>query len=165
MSASIELIEGKQMSWKPENYTSASPYLMVKDAEATLEFLENVFGAHRLRVHKQEEGPGITHAEARIDDTIIMMGEVPEAREAHIHVYVPRRGKDFLTRIGRRRKSGAGTSEDQATGTIVAVLQTAMGSYGGYLRKRDIPSIPTIMRDERASREKRSFNIWITKPA
>ena len=77
------------MAWKPETYSSASPYLMVRDAETTLKFLENVFGAERLRVHRRDDGPGIAHAEARIDDTIIMMGEVPEASEAHIHVYVP----------------------------------------------------------------------------
>lgn len=77
------------MTWKPENYSSASPYLMVRDAELTLTFVEAVFGATRLRVHQRQDGPGIAHAEARIDDTIIMMGEVPEAAEAHIHVYVP----------------------------------------------------------------------------
>ena len=76
------------MTWKPESYTSVSPYLMVRDAEATLRFLEAVFGATRLRVHLREDGPGIAHAEARIDDSVIMMGEVPEAGEAHVHVYV-----------------------------------------------------------------------------
>ena len=76
------------MTWKPESYTSVSPYLMVRNAEATLKFLEAVFGATRLRVHLREDGPGIAHAEARIDDSVIMMGEVPEAGEAHVHVYV-----------------------------------------------------------------------------
>lgn len=62
---------------------------MVRDADATLRFVETVFGATRLRVHYRENGQGIEHAEARIDDSVIMMGEVPEAAEAHIHVYVP----------------------------------------------------------------------------
>lgn len=77
------------MTWKPEDYCSVSPYLIVRDAEATLRFVETVFGATRLRVHHRENGQGIEHAEARIDDSVIMMGEVPEASEAHIHVYVP----------------------------------------------------------------------------
>ena len=76
------------MTWKPESYTSVSPYLMVRNAEATLQFLEAAFGATRLRVHLREDGPGIAHAEARIDDSVVMMGEVPEAGEAHVHVYV-----------------------------------------------------------------------------
>jgi uncharacterized glyoxalase superfamily protein PhnB len=66
-----------------------SPYLLVRDAETTLRFVEAVFGATRLRVHLRENGLGIAHAEARIDDSVIMMGEAPEAVEAHVHVYVP----------------------------------------------------------------------------
>jgi len=77
------------MTWKPDNYTSVSPYLLVRDAEATLGFVEAVFGATRLRVHHREGGAGIEHAEARIDDSVIMMGEVPQSVEAHVHVYVP----------------------------------------------------------------------------
>lgn len=90
--------------WKPENYSSASPYLMVRDAELTLTFLEAVFDANRLRVHRREDGPGIAHAEARIDDTIIMMGEVPEATEAHIHVYVPNVERTFEKAISEGGK-------------------------------------------------------------
>jgi PhnB protein len=81
--------EGTLMTWKPDSYTSVSPYLMVRDAETTLRFVEAVFGATRLRVHRRENGQGIAHAETRIDDSVIMMGEVPEAVEVHVHVYVP----------------------------------------------------------------------------
>ena len=76
------------MQWKPKNYSTVSPYLIVRDAEATLQFLENVFGASRLRVHVRENGLGIAHAEALIDDSVVMMGEMPEAGEANVHVYV-----------------------------------------------------------------------------
>ena len=77
------------MSWKPESYPSVSAYLLVRDAERTLAFLAEVFGATRLRVFPRAEGPGIEHAEARLDDSVLMMGEVPEAPDAHVHVYVP----------------------------------------------------------------------------
>ncbi|MEM9522973.1 MAG: VOC family protein [Pseudomonadota bacterium] len=73
--------------WKPAGYSSASPYLLVAEAERTLTFLEEVFGAVRLRVRSREAG-GIEHAEAKIDDTVVMMGEVPEPETAHVHVYV-----------------------------------------------------------------------------
>lgn len=76
------------MQWKPKNYSTVSPYLIVRDAEATLQFLESVFGGTRLRVHAREDGPGIAHAEALIDDSVVMMGEMPEAGEANVHVYV-----------------------------------------------------------------------------
>lgn len=77
------------MTWKPDNYSSVSPYLMVRDAETTLRFLETVFDATRLRVHRRDNAAGVEHAEARIDGNVIMMGEVPESTEAHVHVYVP----------------------------------------------------------------------------
>ncbi len=76
------------MSYKPDGYNSASPYLVVRDANATLGFLEAAFGATRLRVIPGEGGKGIMHAEALVDDTVIMMGEMPESTEAHVHVYV-----------------------------------------------------------------------------
>ncbi len=74
-------------NWKPAGYSSASPYLMVADAEATMAFADQTFQAERLRVHYRDDG-GILHAEFRIDDTVIMMGEVAEAQPAHVHVYV-----------------------------------------------------------------------------
>jgi len=76
------------MSWKPEGYSSVSPYLIVADAEATLAFAQAVFNAERLRLHRRDDG-GIKHAEFRIDDTVVMVGEMPGGTAAHIHVYVP----------------------------------------------------------------------------
>lgn len=76
------------MAWKPEGYTSVAPYLIVRDAERTLAFLEAAFGAERLRVIPREDGPGVRHAEARIDDTVVMMGEAPDGPRANVHVYV-----------------------------------------------------------------------------
>lgn len=76
------------MAYKPDGYTSASPYLIVRDAKKTLGFLKQVFGAQQLRVIFRESGNGIEHAEAQIDDSVIMMGETPESADAHVHVYV-----------------------------------------------------------------------------
>ena len=76
------------MDWKPSGYTSVSPYLIVGDAEMTMAFAEAVFDATRLRSFPGENGNGIMHAEVRIDDTVVMMGEVPEAGSTNVHVYV-----------------------------------------------------------------------------
>lgn len=96
------------MTWKPDSYTSVSPYLLVCDAEATLRFVETVFGAARLRVHHRENGQGIAHAEARIDDSVIMMGEVADACEAHVHVYVP----DAVAAFQRALSAGGTVVQD-----------------------------------------------------
>ena len=77
--------------YKPEGYTSLSPYLMVKGAAATIAFLEQVFGAERLRSHEGPNGQ-LMHAEVRIDDTVLMLADEPEpgsSAPAHVHIYVP----------------------------------------------------------------------------
>jgi len=74
------------MTHKPDGYTDLAPYLLVPDAEAVLSFCEAVFGATRLRVFP---GPdkGIMHAECRIGDTVLMMGEA-EGPPAMLHLYL-----------------------------------------------------------------------------
>lgn len=73
--------------YKPDGYPDLSPYVMVTDAEAVLGFAEAVFGGTRLRVIPAEGG-GIMHAEIRVGDSVVMMGEVPEDGLVHLHLYV-----------------------------------------------------------------------------
>lgn len=79
--------------YKPETYPSVSPYLVVADAAATIKFLTTVFGAKEIRRFPGTEGRGIMHAEVRLDDSVIMLGDaVPgqwPATPCHVHVYVP----------------------------------------------------------------------------
>lgn len=77
--------------WKPQGYNSVSPYLIVSDARATLEFLRAVFGADPLRLLARDDGT-LRHAEARVGDTVVMVADAVEgwpAVAAHVHVYVP----------------------------------------------------------------------------
>ena len=78
-------------SYKPDGYTTISPYLIVDGASATIEFLRNVFGAIELRRFPDPAGK-VMHAEVRMDDTVVMIADgtsgwppVP----THVHVYVP----------------------------------------------------------------------------
>ncbi len=73
------------MDWKPNGYQSLSPYLLVANPEAVLQFCEAVFEAERLRVIR--DGARIVHAECRIDDTVLMMGGA-EGPPAHLHLYL-----------------------------------------------------------------------------
>lgn len=75
--------------WKPAGYSTASAYLIVRDARQTLAFMEAVFGAKRLRLFEREDGAGVAHAEAQIDDSVIMLGEAEPMGEALVHVYAP----------------------------------------------------------------------------
>jgi len=80
----------KPHAFKPEQYTSVAPYLVVDGAGRTLEFLGRVFGARELRRFARPDGT-VMHAEVRIDDTVVMLGDPGDnwpAIGAHVHVYV-----------------------------------------------------------------------------
>jgi PhnB protein len=82
-----------QPEFKPASYNSVSPYLIVTDAAATIRFLVTVFGAVELRRFADPTSGRLMHAEVRLDDTVIMLGDCVEgvwpAVAAHVHVYVP----------------------------------------------------------------------------
>lgn len=75
------------MRYKPEGYTSLSPYLVVDDAQEVLDFVKAVFGTDPLRVFRGDDG-ALVHAEVRIDDSVLMIGQSPGGPDAHLHVYV-----------------------------------------------------------------------------
>lgn len=78
-------------TYKPESYSTVSPYLVVPDAAATIEFLKAIFKATELRRFPGPDGKRLMHAEVRIDDSIIMLGDALEgwpASPCHVHVYV-----------------------------------------------------------------------------
>ena len=78
-------------AWKPEGYSSVSPYLMCADPEGLIAFLVAVFGAGQVRRFDRPDG-SLMHAEMRIDDSIVMVGGGATqhlSSEVHIHLYVP----------------------------------------------------------------------------
>jgi len=78
------------MAFKPQGYNSASPYLIVNGAQATIDFLVAVFDAKPLRVILGESGK-LGHGEVRIDDTVVMFCDAIDgwpAAPAHVHIYV-----------------------------------------------------------------------------
>lgn len=75
------------MKYKPEGFTSVSPYLVVSEPETTLAFLKAVFGCEPIAAMRSENGD-IRHTQVRIDDSIVMIGGAPGGPEAHVHVYV-----------------------------------------------------------------------------
>ena len=79
------------MAHKPDGYPSVSPYLVVDGAAATIDFLVKGLGGVEIRRFANEEGR-VVHAEVRLDDSVIMIGDAAEGwppLPAHVHVYVP----------------------------------------------------------------------------
>jgi PhnB protein len=75
-----------------EGFHSLTPYIIVRGAAQFIEFAKDVFGAEeRLRVPAPEPGR-IMHAELRLGDSMIELGDGNEQYPplpAAIHVYVP----------------------------------------------------------------------------
>ena len=62
----------------PEGYHSITPYLIIKDASAAIEFYKKAFGATELFRMAQPDGR-VGHAEIKIGDSAIMLAdEFPE---------------------------------------------------------------------------------------
>jgi len=77
--------------YKPEGYASVSTYIVADRAQRVVDFLVEGFGATQLRRFDLPDG-SIMHAEAQIDDTVVMItdsGEDHAAFPVWLHVYVP----------------------------------------------------------------------------
>jgi PhnB protein len=76
--------------WKPDGYSSLSPYLVADGAQRVIDFLKKTFDATELRRFDTPDG-AIMHAEVRIDDTVVMIADGGGAWPAFpswLHVYV-----------------------------------------------------------------------------
>jgi uncharacterized glyoxalase superfamily protein PhnB len=91
----------------PDGYNVVSPYLVVKDAAAFIDFLKEGLGATEIRRFPGPEGR-IMHAEVRIGDSVIMIGDAGgESRgwTAMLHVY-----SEDCDAVYRRALSAGATS-------------------------------------------------------
>ncbi len=59
----------------PEGYHSVTPIFVFKDARKAIEFYKRAFGAQERFAMPGPDGKGVMHAELRIGNSIIMMGE------------------------------------------------------------------------------------------
>lgn len=78
-------------NYKPQNYNSLSPYLIVDNAEKLVEYLIAIFDGKVLRRFDREDGK-IGHIELQFDDSVIMISDSTEdypAQKAMLHIYVP----------------------------------------------------------------------------
>lgn len=64
----------KKPDYQPPHLHSVTPYLMVDNVQALIEFTEKVYGA-RLNYKLKRPDGGIMHAEITLGDSVIMAGE------------------------------------------------------------------------------------------
>lgn len=74
----------------PDGYRTVTPYLVVRGVPALLDFVKKAFGAEEIFRFTTPDG-GISHAEVRIGDSMVMMGEAhgdTQAMPCMVHLYV-----------------------------------------------------------------------------
>ena len=97
----------------PAGYHSVTPALIVRDASAAISFYQKAFGAEEIARMQGPDG-GVMHAEIRIGDSIVMLGEENEQWGARsplstngnpgsLHIYVENADASF----DRAIKAGA----------------------------------------------------------
>jgi PhnB protein len=67
-----------------------APYIVARDARGLIRFIERAIGG-RLSYEITDPAGGLAHAEVRILDGLVMIGEQPKGREpfpALLHLYV-----------------------------------------------------------------------------
>ena len=78
-------------AFKPQGYSSVSPYVVANGAQGVIDFLIKSFDARQTRRYDRPDG-SIMHAEVQIDDTIVMITDGADDNPAFpiwLHVYVP----------------------------------------------------------------------------
>lgn len=76
-------------SYIPKGFQAITPYFLVEDADAFLDFLRAAFGAEEITVHREEDR--LVHAELRVFGSVIEVGQPKgefTATRVNLHVYV-----------------------------------------------------------------------------
>ena len=74
----------------PAGHSTVSPYLVTKNADQVIRMMCEVFAGEELHRSTRPDG-SVTHAEVRIDDSVVMIGEASgefPAMPCMVHVYV-----------------------------------------------------------------------------
>jgi PhnB protein len=77
-------------AYKPDGYSTVSPYLVVRDAADTIAFLVQALDAVELRRFPDADGR-LMHVEVRIGDSVVMIADGNDAwppLPAFVHIYV-----------------------------------------------------------------------------
>jgi uncharacterized glyoxalase superfamily protein PhnB len=117
----------------PEGYRTVTPYLIAQDGPALLEFTKQAFGAEEM--FRIVGSAGGLHAEARIGDSMLMLGGGIPGREFRstanthaLHLYVP----DCDEVYERALQAGATSIDeprDQEYGERSASVKDPAGNY------------------------------------
>ena len=74
----------------PQGFGTVTPFLRVADAAKQIDFLQKAFAA-QLTFRMNGPDGSLIHAEVKIGDSMVMIGQAPPGQEMHsmINLYVP----------------------------------------------------------------------------
>jgi PhnB protein len=113
----------------PDGYHTVTPYLVVPGVMKLIEFAKQAFGATEVHVSKRPDGT-VQHAEIKIGDSIVMMGEGGEGGKTFLgmlHLYM----EDVDAVYRRAVQAGAKSLRepaDQPYGDRMAGVEDAFGN-------------------------------------
>jgi PhnB protein len=113
----------------PDRYHTVTPYLVVRNVSDLIDFLKQVFEVEELERFHRPDG-SITHAEVRIGDSVVMMGEASgdfAPVPVMLHVYL----EDSDAAYRRALAAGATSLQepaDQFYGDRTAGVKDAFGN-------------------------------------
>ena len=113
----------------PEGHHTVTPYLVIPGVAKVIEFVKQVFGATEVSVSRRPDGT-IMHAEVKIGDSIIMMGESQPGGKnfpAMLHLYL----EDVDAAYQRAIEAGAKSVRepaDQFYGDRIGGVEDAFGN-------------------------------------
>ena len=96
----------------PEGYHTITPYLIVQDANALVDFIRRAFGAKDVHVMRGPKGE-IAHADLLVGDSHVMLGQAHgpwPAMPTSIYVYMP-----DCDAVYRKGLEAGGTSVQEPT--------------------------------------------------
>src|SRR5271157_3475908 len=116
----------------PDGNHTVTPYLVVEDVPKLIDFLKQAFGAQELGRMAHPNG-GVMHAEVKIGDSKVMMGEAMgewKAKPCSLYLYV-----EDVDAVYQRAIQAGGTSvrepKDQFYGDRSAGVIDPCGNYWG----------------------------------
>jgi PhnB protein len=113
----------------PDGYHSVTPYLVVRGASRLLDFVKQAFAAEETERMPRADG-SIGHAEVRIGDSVVMLGDATEQfspMPGMIHMYV----EDCEATYRRALNAGATSLQepaDQFYGDRMAGVRDPVGN-------------------------------------
>lgn len=134
-----------KIDWIRKGFHSVTPYLHPRSAAAFIDFAKQAFGAEEIARYTAPDG-GVMHAEIRIGDSMVEMGELPEGdKPVAIHLYV----EDVDAVYQRALEAGAISTHpvvDQEYGERSGGVKDAFGNHWYIATHKGASYVPAGLR-------------------